>query len=743
MDIEVGGQIQGISLGSFLQIVHMDKTTCTLKIYSNDDIGYLYLKDGTLVAAETGHLANVEAAYEILSWNKTVIIIDSAPIPNQNIAVSLMSILMEGLRRKDEKNALISEEAVDRKELDVEFDPDTYISKDDQIASQFVAQDKKTSDVIPPSIDLERTEKPLKMSAKPSAQPTPPDALPVDEGPAVPVEAGTDTAVPEAVTADSAFFEGEDEPAKKPPATSRIGRIFMLGILLAAMTFGSLYLYRSYLGKMNYNRVIDQAKNQKDLLTMKTVLSTYINNQEDDNRYIVDAISKMNDINDLMAVEKTIASMSLDDEYKNKTMGLYQKFLEERKGTFLEDYINVKLVDIPKSLEAYEFKKVNALATAHRAVRIKAYKTFIETYPESEHLQAVENLVAALSDDSYAELSQAAASCSNQSNWEPCIQLCDAFIRDFPDDTRLEDVKESRLKMVDHMEFEKMKFRSISMSFNDAKRMYIDYLQNNQNSSLIKDIREEIAALNRKIDFQVKWDETETYCKNPQIDLYQRIRELKDYMERDTSGLFKAESEALYRDLKREERTGQTRMAQELKDRQDRERFLRNQAEKERIQRERENLRQSESQRRAKDQRLGEETRRMAKTLESSGGRFRVNSDRTVTDSRTGLIWCLVDSYNAEGECMTYDQARSYVRNLNTGGYRDWRLPDSSELAVLYNSRPFYPSSGASWYWTLKSTSEAWNATDRAVVFYPDRKDEFEQVYKSKDECGFVHAVRP
>ena len=68
----VGGQIQGISLDSFLQMAQMEKTTCTLKVISGSNIGYLYISKGSLFSAETGELTNRDAVYEIIGWDLLV-----------------------------------------------------------------------------------------------------------------------------------------------------------------------------------------------------------------------------------------------------------------------------------------------------------------------------------------------------------------------------------------------------------------------------------------------------------------------------------------------------------------------------------------------------------------------------------------------------------------------------------------------------------------------------------------------
>lgn len=748
MDIEVGGQIQGISLGSFLQIVHMDKTSCTLKIYSNDEIGYLYLKDGDLVAAETGKLNNVEAAYEILSWNKSVIIIDNAPIPDQKITAPLMTILMEGLRRKDEKNAMLGIKDVEQSEIDVEFDPETYVSRDEQIASQFVVGDSS------PSLE-EETFSPDSFVMESAVAPPPvaPPPPPPQEPPAVVKEIKQELRKeleqkepepPEEKEVEHVRFEDE-EVAKE---TRSFGSVFMRSVIIAVVlgvaTYGGLLGYKYYISKENYQRVINQIQSQKKLENMKRLLENYVNHQDDDNMYMSDAVSKLNDVNLLIDVEREVAMLSLDDDYANKASQMYRDYLGEREKSFLEDYVKVQMADIPKIIESYEYKKLLTLSDKDKKTKMKALKSFLKKYPGSQNKQAVQNMLAAIGDESYTALAKELEVCNRGKRWDRCIELTNEFISDFPDDTRLPEIMDLKMKMNNKLDLEDLKAKTAKMSFVDAKKLYIDYLQEHPDSMMKMDIRDEITILNRKIGFQDKWDETYTYCMDPKIPISKRIAELTDFMDRDSLDLFHAQSSALMKDLREEERVGQARMAQLLKERQEKDRQAKIQAEKDRIAREREEARLAEIKRRERERRLAEESERLTKVLEASGGRFKPHSDRTVTDTRSGLIWTMIDSKVSEGECMSYDNAKDYVKALDIGGYRDWRMPDSGELAILYNSEPYYPSSGATWYWTLTAQERTWGqATQKAAVFFPDKKDEFKQVLKDQNECGYVHAVRP
>ncbi|MBW1821118.1 MAG: DUF1566 domain-containing protein, partial [Deltaproteobacteria bacterium] len=98
--------------------------------------------------------------------------------------------------------------------------------------------------------------------------------------------------------------------------------------------------------------------------------------------------------------------------------------------------------------------------------------------------------------------------------------------------------------------------------------------------------------------------------------------------------------------------------------------------------------------------RIERERNKIKAMLKSSGGRYYENNDGTFTDTKTGLMWCLLDSRAALNKCLDYRSTQKYVKSLKIGGYRDWRLPYSNELAGIYKSEPFFPNTGSRWYWT-------------------------------------------
>jgi DNA-binding NtrC family response regulator len=98
-----GGQIQGISTSAFLQLVEVEEKTCTLTVKSQNRVGYMYFLKGGLIDAETDGLQGEKAAYNIISWEKSLIEIeDICRKEKKEINKPLMMILMEATKLKDE-----------------------------------------------------------------------------------------------------------------------------------------------------------------------------------------------------------------------------------------------------------------------------------------------------------------------------------------------------------------------------------------------------------------------------------------------------------------------------------------------------------------------------------------------------------------------------------------------------------------------------------------------------------------
>ena len=99
------GSLQGISVANFLQMIEMEQKTCLLEITSpRGDTGLLYLEHGELFDAVYQNLEGEAAAFELIAMDEARI--SFGDIPEQSVGnrinASLMGLIMEALKRKDE-----------------------------------------------------------------------------------------------------------------------------------------------------------------------------------------------------------------------------------------------------------------------------------------------------------------------------------------------------------------------------------------------------------------------------------------------------------------------------------------------------------------------------------------------------------------------------------------------------------------------------------------------------------------
>jgi len=103
LQVDYGGGIRGINLSSFLQMMELERCTCSLKVTCKNLVGFLFLQNGELIAAKSQTAEGSEAALDILSWTDVFIDIDYTPREvERQISMPLMMLMMESSQRYDE-----------------------------------------------------------------------------------------------------------------------------------------------------------------------------------------------------------------------------------------------------------------------------------------------------------------------------------------------------------------------------------------------------------------------------------------------------------------------------------------------------------------------------------------------------------------------------------------------------------------------------------------------------------------
>jgi len=98
------GVIGGLSLSSLLQMLHLERKTCTIRVVSGRRQGFFYLRSGEIINARYRNAEGLQAAYMLLASDSPHSEIDGLLHDStQKITASLEEILMESARLQDER----------------------------------------------------------------------------------------------------------------------------------------------------------------------------------------------------------------------------------------------------------------------------------------------------------------------------------------------------------------------------------------------------------------------------------------------------------------------------------------------------------------------------------------------------------------------------------------------------------------------------------------------------------------
>ena len=702
---DVGGQIHGISLPSFLQMSEMEGATYTLKVTSGNRTGHLYLDGGSLIAAQFEGQAGNEAAYRIISWDNAAIEIEAAdPDRVREIHDPLMHVMMESLKIKDEAGA----------------EPAPPLP-----APQVPASPPKARKA-PPPVDrpaAEEETQPVKKSARKAPKPVkkkPSDNAAAEPSPPEPLVSGP-------------FEKITDRSVGKQDQMGRTGKLLIvLGVVIifALVVTGGGKLLKKRQVDRRYDQLIADLAVTKALDAQIVLLMQYINaHPEDAHRSELEA--RLNDTHteiEKLDYEKTILDVNhlpIDQKYEKKALSLYTAFLRKFPQSPYAKQINEAIGGIRQLLGTAYFEDLKKGSATDFQERHAAYRAYLEQFPQGAEREAVERMISDLAQEYFGIIGKQTATCDAQENWDDCIAQCDRFLSAFTNEASVEKVKILRSVLQDKKDVVELTAKAALVAGDtaSAKKVYTEYLENRPDTTQEEAITQRIDALNADLARQAAWNKMAAYATNPANDIFSRIQRLDVYMENQASGPYAT----LARNLR----------AQLDPEVQDAIRIQRAEAARRQVLA----RQQAEKARRTKEaQRIQRLQNQVGRQLLAVASRFVDRKDGTVTDRVTGLTWCLLDSYLDLGQCISHKIAKAYVQGLNAGGHADWRLPTAGELATLYKNSPFFPDTGAAWYWTSESFARGYHRVVDVVTSVPETV--FTRTSKTEESCGAVRAVR-
>lgn len=102
-DRKGSGQIGGVSLASFLQMLEQERKSCTLVVESDGQRGSFFFDGGELIDAECGGEAGQKAVYELLTWENPSFRVSEPEDRLRRITQPLAHLLLNAATRQDEQ----------------------------------------------------------------------------------------------------------------------------------------------------------------------------------------------------------------------------------------------------------------------------------------------------------------------------------------------------------------------------------------------------------------------------------------------------------------------------------------------------------------------------------------------------------------------------------------------------------------------------------------------------------------
>jgi hypothetical protein len=511
------------------------------------------------------------------------------------------------------------------------------------------------------------------------------------------------------------------EPEKRFPRIAL--RIAGMVIILALGVFFTTRLMESKQIQNEYQNVLVQLEEQKSYDDQKLLLQYYINSHEP-SKFTIDAEQRIRDIDQLVEedafnlVLSEVEKLPLDENYEERATTIYEEYLALYPDGVHVSEIQEKAYDIPVLIDDIDYKKLQTAVKLNYDNRIQAYMGYLVKHPNGQHKSEVEGLIADMSEEYYAQFMKEVPLCDQQAKWDNCILLSNNFLTHFKNNYRADEIEQIKLEMEDKRSLAQLmaRVKRLGTRYEAAKKILGDYLAENPDTSQANKIKAKITSIDKKLRVIREWEAIVAHINNTQNSLSERINELQRYLLQNSGGPYTQKANYLLAQLSKEGHDIRQQQKASAQSRQ---------------------LAAIQNEKR----RLESERKKVIAQIGQSGNRYVAYGDGTFTDTKTGLMWSLLDSYVELGRCHNYGSAVQYVKSLNTGGHHDWRLPLGSELAGIYKDTPFFPGKGAKWYWTSETFVKGYHK--KALIVTSKKERVFKRLQMDLTQCGAIRAVRP
>ena len=363
--------------------------------------------------------------------------------------------------------------------------------------------------------------------------------------------------------------------------------------------------------------------------------------------------------------------------------------------------------------------------------KIDAYKNYLSLYPQGKHRDAVKQMFSETLGESYLNFKKEITVCERDAKWDTCLTICDDYLAAFSGylDTREVQTIQNRIRMQKDYSILQTQVQGVDNDI--ARPLYMAYLTAYPDSPNNEAIQKNLQRMDLDVAAERQWESLKKSMQSSSLSLQAKIDGIEKYLFQNSTSPYAAEAREILKSLRKETDIRST----------EREQTIKSISSEEKAKKEAEEQYATLVKRQAELDRLKREKQKVIAALNETEGRFVLSGDSAVMDQRTGLMWSLLDSQRELGACMDHRTARRYVKELRYNGHDDWRLPTSAELAGIYKNKPYFPDSGAEWYWTSEIFAKGYSYIVNTVS--AKQETVFKKVTHDVEACGVCSCCPP
>lgn len=544
----------------------------------------------------------------------------------------------------------------------------------------------------------------------------------------------------------------------------RILILVTTGVLLILGSVVSFYVWEERRLETEYHLFLQTLENEPTMEAKVESLSVYVMSHEA-SKFTMDAEDRIKDLSAVIQKEeferaKHDADVMLKNKDYEKAEAIYQQLLSQIRDTVYASEVNKRIAEVHSLADDKDYETLRALPQSNPRIAVGAYRSYLTKHPKGKYREEVSELIVKVSEEYYRYFKEEIVQLQDKKNWGKCVEACNEFDKNLVDSKWKAEVETLRIDCLKRGEGEQdlavliVKADAEGEDHASAKQVYLKYLEENPDSPVKTRIMQRVNDLDEHIRRDEIWETLRAYIISEENDLEERISKMREYVAQNPSGEHLEEATRELNTL--EERHDTILWKETIEACRDAktstkskihllETFVRKNASGKYLSEAEVKLngfRREEASRRWKEienycnnygrdiadrmnkltlymnqnatgefsqdaqrmlRKLGRFSReeQMIRKQTAQAGNVYAYQNGTITDRRTGLMWCAFDSYLDLQQSLTYDSAAGYVARINFGGYTDWRLPSEEALRTIYKSKPFFPTaSDGKWYWT-------------------------------------------